>query len=86
MATVEILQKRLKLAPEIAQLSMATVLSQDGGLATDAKLDLAGFSNTLAIRETITGLWNGAIPPVERFLDLRYYDRAILELDRAPGA
>lgn len=81
-ATVEILQTRLKLTPDIARLSLAAV-SQDGGLAPDARLDLAGFRNTLAIRHSIVGFRNGAIPPAEDFLDLSYYDAAILQLDRA---
>jgi ABC-type nitrate/sulfonate/bicarbonate transport system substrate-binding protein len=81
--TTDILQKRLKLTPEIAELSLKTALGQNGGLAPDAKLDLAGFQNTLAIRESIAGTWNGAAPPAEHFLDLHYYDNAIRELGSA---
>jgi ABC-type nitrate/sulfonate/bicarbonate transport system substrate-binding protein len=82
-ATTDILERRLKLTPEIAALSLKTALSPDSGLAPDAQLDLAGFHNTLAIRESILGTWSGAVPPAEHFLDMRYYDRALLELSDA---
>ena len=50
IAVTEIFQGRLNLTPGIAALSLKTALGQNGGLALDARLDLDGFKNTLAIR------------------------------------
>ncbi|MEJ0049886.1 MAG: ABC transporter substrate-binding protein [Methylovirgula sp.] len=84
IAATEILQGRLNLTPGIAALSLKTALGQNGGLAPDARLDLEGFKNTLAIRESVVGTWQGAVPEATSFLDMNYYDRAILELGARP--
>ncbi len=84
IAATEILQGRLNLTPGIAALSLKTALGQNGGLAPDARLDLEGFKNTLAIRESVVATWQGAVPEATSFLDMNYYDRAILELGARP--
>jgi ABC-type nitrate/sulfonate/bicarbonate transport system substrate-binding protein len=84
IAVTEILQGRLNLTPGIAALSLKTALGQNGGLARDARLDLDGFKNTLAIRESIVGTWQGAVPEATSFLDMNFYDLAILELRARP--
>ena len=49
-------------------------LAPDGGLAPDARFDLVGFRNTLALRAEIEG---GPPQPAEKYLDLSYYERAL---------
>jgi hypothetical protein len=47
------------------------------GLAPDARFDLAGFKNVLALRAEIEGDWGGKPPAPERYIDLSYYERAL---------
>src|SRR5882762_4330053 len=47
------------------------------GLNADARLDLAGFRNVLALRAEIEGSWGGKPPAPERYVDLSYYENAL---------
>lgn len=73
---VALIAERLKLAPDVAQLSYEDALGLKG-YAPDARFDIGGFSNTLKIRAEMEGQWGGKPPPPEKFLDLSYYERAL---------
>jgi ABC-type nitrate/sulfonate/bicarbonate transport system substrate-binding protein len=74
-----ILAARLNIGSETAARSVETAVGPDGGLAQDAKFDRDGFENLLRIRQTIAGTWQGPIPPAQKYVDLRWYDRALTE-------
>src|SRR6267143_2022359 len=48
----------------------------------DARLDLAGFGNVLALRAEIEGSWGGKPPAPERYVDLSYYENALKTISR----
>jgi hypothetical protein len=48
-----------------------------GGLTPDARLDLDGFRAVLALRAELKGYPDGRTPPVNRYYDSRYYERAL---------
>ena len=74
--TIGILTQRLKLEPQVAEGSYAALFAP-GGLARDARFDLDGFRNLLALRAEMEGQWGGTPPAPEKFLDLGYYARAL---------
>jgi hypothetical protein len=47
------------------------------GLAKDAAIDVARFSNVLKFRAEVEGSWGGKAPPPGRFYDISYYDKAL---------
>jgi hypothetical protein len=47
------------------------------GIAKDARFDMEGFKNVLALRAEIEGSWGGKAPAPDRYLDLSYYERAL---------
>jgi hypothetical protein len=49
------------------------------GFAPDARFDLAGFKNALALRAEIEG---GSPAAPERYIDLGYYERALTRVGR----
>jgi ABC-type nitrate/sulfonate/bicarbonate transport system substrate-binding protein len=79
----QILERRLKIDPEIAARSVEAAVGPEGGLAVDARFDLEGFRNMLRIREKVAGTWQGRLPEPEKFLDFSYYDRALERLSDA---
>ena len=48
-----------------------------GGLTPDARLDLEGFRAVLALRAELEGYPDGRVPPVDRYYDPQYYQRAL---------
>jgi len=72
---VSLLAERLKLTPEIAERTYALLINPKFGFTPDARIDMEGFRNTLAVRSEIAGR-RGPIAP-EKYLDLSYYDRAL---------
>jgi ABC-type nitrate/sulfonate/bicarbonate transport system substrate-binding protein len=73
-ASVAILVDKLKLPPAMAEKSLDLMAEPGFGFARDAKFDLAGFKNALALRAEVEG---GAPADPQRYIDLSYYDRAI---------
>jgi len=73
--TVAIVGKRLEVAADIAEKSVERAIGPGGGLDQDARLNLEGFRNLLALRVEMIG-GSPSVQP-ERYLDLSYYDRAI---------
>lgn len=72
-----VLERELKLSPQIAALTYTDLMTPRHGMARDCAFDMTGFRNVLALRAEIEGQWGGKAPEPERFLDLRYFDRAL---------
>jgi ABC-type nitrate/sulfonate/bicarbonate transport system substrate-binding protein len=66
-------------AAEIYELNIRT----PGGYATDARLDVEGFTNVLKLRAEVEGQWSGRVPPAEKYYDLTYYRAALAKLRSA---
>jgi ABC-type nitrate/sulfonate/bicarbonate transport system substrate-binding protein len=79
-AAVKILAERFKLQPQVAERTWEMLADPKFGLAPDARFDLAGFKNVLALRAEIEGDWGGKPPAAERYIDLSYYERALKKL------
>ncbi len=77
-AAVALLAERLKLAPDVAAATYDQAVAS--GFAPDARLDLAGLRNVLAIRAEVERQWGGRPPAVEKYVDLSYYERAVAGL------
>ena len=69
-----ILMEKLKVSREIAERTYTLLVDPARGFTPDAKFDMEGFRNLLALRAEIEG---GAAPRPEKYLDLSYYRRAI---------
>src|SRR5688572_13976749 len=81
-AAVKMLVERFKLQPEVASRTWDLLSDPKFGLATDARFDLAGFRNVLALRAEIEGDWGGKAPDPGRYIDLGYYDRALKKIQQ----
>lgn len=77
-----LLVERFKIDPKVSERTMALLADPKFGLAPDARFDLAGFRNVLALRAELEGDWGGTPPPPEKYLDLRYYDNALKRIPR----
>ena len=75
-AAVKMLVERFKLQREVTERTWELLADPKFGLAPDARFDLAGFKNVLALRAEIEGDWGGKPPAPERYIDLTYYERA----------
>ncbi len=75
---IELIAARLKQDPKIAARTYDEALLQPRfGIVPEAKLDLEGLRAVLALRAEIEGQWGGVAPPVERYIDSGYYERAL---------
>jgi ABC-type nitrate/sulfonate/bicarbonate transport system substrate-binding protein len=81
-AATALLTERLKVAPALAARTWEQLADPRSGLARDARLDMQGFRNLLALRAEIEGTWGGKPPPPERYVDLRYYEAALRRISR----
>jgi ABC-type nitrate/sulfonate/bicarbonate transport system substrate-binding protein len=79
---VALLVQRLKLAPDVAEKAYDLMREPKFGLATDARFDVEGFKNLLAIRAEMEGQWGGTPPAPGKYYDLSYYERAMKLLAR----
>src|SRR5262245_17306817 len=80
--SVAMLVERVKLAPGVAERAYDLMREPKFGLATDARFDVEGFRNLLAIRAEMEGQWGGKPPAPDKYIDLSYYQRAVLFLPR----
>jgi ABC-type nitrate/sulfonate/bicarbonate transport system substrate-binding protein len=71
---VAMLMDKLKLPQDMAEQSLKLIAEPGFGFARDAKFDMAGFKNVLAMRAEVEG---GQPADPQRYIDLSYYDRAI---------
>lgn len=74
--------ERLKLPADVAAATWERAADPVGGLTPDAKFDLEGFRNALALRAEIEGQWGGKPPAPDKYYDLQYYERALKTLTR----
>ena len=79
---VGLLAERLTLTPDIAASAYEAAAEHSRGLASDARFDVEGFKNVLALRAEIEGQWGGKVPAPEKYYDLTYYQRALAALRR----
>jgi ABC-type nitrate/sulfonate/bicarbonate transport system substrate-binding protein len=73
-AAVAMLMDKLQLTQAMAEKSLDLMAEPGFGFARDAKFDMAGFKNVLALRAEVEG---GTPADPQRYLDLSYYDRAM---------
>jgi ABC-type nitrate/sulfonate/bicarbonate transport system substrate-binding protein len=73
-AATATLVDKLKLPQDLAERSLTLMAEPGFGFAPDAKFDMAGFKNVLALRAEVEG---GTPAEPQRYLDLTYYDRAM---------
>jgi ABC-type nitrate/sulfonate/bicarbonate transport system substrate-binding protein len=71
---ISMLVDRLKLPQDVAERTYALLVDPSFGFTPDARLDLEGFRNMLAMRAEVEG---GRPAEPDRYLDLGYYDRAM---------
>lgn len=81
-AAAKMLVERFKLDPKVAERTWEFLADPKFGLAPDARFNVKGFRNVLALRAEIEGSWGGNPPPPERYVDLSYYDNAMKRLAR----
>ncbi|HET7763845.1 MAG TPA: ABC transporter substrate-binding protein [Burkholderiales bacterium] len=74
-ACVTILMDKLAIPRDVAERSYAVLVDPVRGFTPDARFDMEGFRNLLALRAEIEGK-GGARGP-ESYLDLSYYRRAL---------
>ena len=73
-ADAAILVQNYKLPPDIAAKCVTLMAEPGFGFAHDAKFDLQGFKNVLALRAEVEG---GKPADPQRYVDLSYYDQAL---------
>jgi ABC-type nitrate/sulfonate/bicarbonate transport system substrate-binding protein len=79
---IGLLAERLTLSADIAASAYEDAADPSRGLAPDARFDVEGFKNVLALRAEIEGQWGGNAPAPEKYYDLTYYQRALASLPR----
>lgn len=79
---VAILAERLKIAPEVAAATWEFAADPVKGLTPDARLDMDGLRNVLALRAEMIGTWGGKAPAPDKYVDLSYYGRAMAALGK----
>ena len=81
-AAVDLLVDKLKLQRNIAERTYDLLIDPVSGFTPDAKFDVEGFRNMLALRAEIERKADTEAVAPERYVDLRYYDRAMKLVDR----
>lgn len=76
---VAMLAKRFKLPQEMAERTYQLLADPAFGFYPDARFNLEGFKNMLALRAEIENK-GGSAPPPEKYIDLSYYQRALASL------
>lgn len=75
-----LLAERLKVAHDVAKAAYDRAADPVNGLAPDARFNMDGFSNQMALRAEFLGTWGGKPPEPHRYIDLSYYQRAVTKL------
>jgi ABC-type nitrate/sulfonate/bicarbonate transport system substrate-binding protein len=76
---IALLVEKLKISTKQAERTYELLMDPHFGFTPDARLDLEGFRNVLALRAEIEG---GTPAAPERYLDLGYYERALGRIGR----
>jgi ABC-type nitrate/sulfonate/bicarbonate transport system substrate-binding protein len=79
---VALLADRLKIPPDVAAATYDVAVDPVNGLAPDARFDMDGFRNVLALRAELEGAWAGKPPPPDKYIELSYYQRALAAIGR----
>ena len=79
---VAMLMQELKVPAEVAERTYQLLSEPNFGFAPDARLNLEGFRNMLALREEIEGGGRRAPPEPQKYFDLSYYERAVAMLGK----
>ena len=74
---VDLLIEKLKLDRKIAERTYDMLVVPATGFTPDAKFDIEGFRNVLALRAEIERKPETEAAPPERYVDLGYYERAL---------
>lgn len=75
---VGLLVSHMHLSRPVAELTYETMVSKTNGqFEPDARLNLQAFHNVLKLRAEIEGSWGGKVPPINRFYDPTYYEKAL---------
>jgi hypothetical protein len=74
---VDLLIDKLKLDRKIAERTYDLLVVPATGFTPDAKFDVEGFRNVLALRAEIERKAETEAAPPERYVDLGYYERAL---------
>ncbi len=78
---LQILSKHL--SPAVAEGTYAAMVAKTGGqLEPDARLNTEAFRNVLKLRAEIEGSWGGKMPPIDRYYDPIYYEKALTLLKK----
>ena len=77
--SIALLVEKLKISTKEAERTYELLMDPRFGFTPDARFDLEGFRNVLALRAEIEG---GTPAAPERYLDLGYYERALGRLGR----
>jgi ABC-type nitrate/sulfonate/bicarbonate transport system substrate-binding protein len=80
--TIAVLQRELQLERRIAEMTYQDLITPGHGLATDCAFDMPGFRHVLELRAEMEGQWEGKPPAPEKYLDLTYYERALVRAAR----
>jgi ABC-type nitrate/sulfonate/bicarbonate transport system substrate-binding protein len=79
---VDLLAEKLKLDRKIAERTYDLLVVPASGFTPDAKFDIEGFKNMLALRAEIERKPETEAAPPERYVDLHYYDAAMKLIGR----
>ena len=71
---IALLMEKLKISGKEAERTYELLIDPGFGFTPDARFDLEGFNNALALRAEIEG---GKPAAPERYIDLGYYERAL---------
>ena len=74
---VKLLESRFKLEPKVSGPSYDGLMTPGFGLSADARFNMDGFRNVLAMRAEMEGQWGGVAPAPDKYIDLSYYGRAL---------
>jgi len=81
-AAVDLLVDKLKLQRNIAERTYDLLIDPVSGFTPDARFDVEGFRNMLALRAEIERKADTEAVAPERYVDLHYYDQAMKRVDR----
>ena len=82
-AVLGILKQRMELAPEIAEECLRQISDDKTGFARDARIDLAGMTNLLALRTSFADTTDATAVSPERYIDESFYRDALVALTMA---
>jgi ABC-type nitrate/sulfonate/bicarbonate transport system substrate-binding protein len=79
---IEMIAQQRKLSRELAA-GIYEMDTSPNGLARDAAIDVARFSNVLKFRAEVEGSWGGKAPAPERYYDVSYHEKALAIVNAA---